>query len=63
MTGICQGEREFRNVSVAHINTFIDGRKRRLSEGEIDMITLLVGLLGSALYAWWGHHKGTSTRA
>jgi hypothetical protein len=63
VTGICPGEREYQNVSFAHINSFIDGRKRRLSEGETDMITLLVGLLGSALYAWWSHRKGTSTRA
>jgi hypothetical protein len=51
-------EREFQNMSYAHIKWLDGGIKPPVSKRKYPMITLLIGLLASTIYAWWHRRQG-----
>jgi hypothetical protein len=50
-------------MSNTRINPLIGGIKPRLRDGDITMITLLVGLLASSIWAWWQRRRNASKEA
>jgi len=50
-------------MSITHIINFVDGLKRPRKRRNSKMITLLIGLLGSAIYGWWRQRHGAAPKA
>jgi hypothetical protein len=54
---------EFRNVSNAHIKAFDGIIKAPPEPKRKTMITLLLGLVASSMYAWWHRRQSASKQA